>query len=292
MRYAWVKEHKEEFAITITCKVLEVSRSGYYRWLNHKPSAQKIKRDKVAVAARKYHAESGGIYGYRKVLEDIQEYEPELDCAPETIRLIMKSEHLFSCAKRKLSPHNLSEDCFYQYAENTLDRDFTATAPNEKWAADITYIKTYAGWLYLPSVMDLFSRKIVGWSMSDSIDAELVCNALESALVSRSPEHEVLHHSDRGPQYTSSKFHKLLDKNNIQCRMNTRCKPWNNACQESFFGKLKTEWVRGRVYRTHEEARQDIFKYIEIFYNRKRRHASLGYISPEEFERRAAEKAA
>ena len=274
------------------CKALKVSRSGFYRWLNRKPSQQEVKRNKITVAARKYHAESDSIYGYRKVLEDIQEHAPELACAPETIRLIMQKEHMFSCVKRKFKNVVLGEESYYKHADNKLNRDFTATKPNEKWTADITYIRTYEGWLYLACVMDLFSRKVVGWSMSDTISSDLVCDALSNALDTRSPKGRVMHHSDQGVQYTSSQFHKLLDKNNIICSMSTKGNPWDNACQESFFGKLKSEWIRKRVYNSHAEARQDIFKYIELFYNRKRRHASLGYISPVEFERRAASNAA
>lgn len=274
------------------CKVLKVSRGGYYKWCQHKPTVSEIRRGKIAAAARKYHAESNGVYGYRKILKDIQEDAPELVCAPETLRLIMKSEHLFSCVKPKWRKSDLSDECFYQYAENKLDRDFVATAPNQKWVADITYIRTVEGWLYLAAVMDLFSRRIVGWSMSDTIDAALVCEALENALNSRNPDGELLHHSDRGRQYTSGSFQKLLDSSGVKCSMSRKGNPWDNACQESFFGKLKSEWVRNRVYKTRSEAKQDIFRYIEIFYNRQRRHASLGYLSPEEFERRYQEEVA
>lgn len=229
MKFAWVKAHKQEFRVALMCKALKVSRSGYYKWLHHKPSKRELRRRKITAVARKFHAESNGIYGYRKVLADIKKNTPDLACAPETLRLIMKSECLFSCVKRKWHKHGLNDDCYCQYADNELARNFTATAPNQKWVADITYIHTAQSWLYLGVVMDLFSRKIVGWSMSDSIDGELVCDALKNAIKGRKPGAGLLHHSDRGCQYNSSCFHRLLDKSGIRCSMSRKGNPWECA---------------------------------------------------------------
>lgn len=195
----------------------------------------------------------------------------------------MREIGLFSRIKRKFvvttdSNHTLP------VAGNLLDRNFTAKAPNQKWAADITYIPTRQGWLYLAVVMDLFSRKIVGWSMSDTIDSTLVQSAMRMALLERHPAAGLLHHSDRGVQYASGDFQDLLKKNQAVCSMSRKGNCWDNACVESFFSRLKNEWVKGKLYETVDEAKTDLFEYIEVFYNRKRRHASLGYVSPVVYE--------
>ena len=169
-------------------------------------------------------------------------------------------------------------------AKNIINRNFTADAPDQKWAADITYIPTKMGWLYLAVVMDLFSRRIVGWSMSDTIDSELVQSAMRIALADRRPNVGLIHHSDRGVQYASDDFQKLLDDNKAICSMSRKGNRWDNTCVESFFGSLKSEWVKGKIYKTFDDAKKDIFNYIEMFYNRKRRHVSLGYVSPVVYE--------
>ncbi len=171
-------------------------------------------------------------------------------------------------------------------AANLLAREFDADKPNRKWAADITYIRTREGWLYLAAIMDLYSRRIVGWSMSASIDANLVDAALQMAVQGRRPGKDLIHHSDRGVQYASDQYQGLLGRHGITCSMSRKGDCWDNACMESFFGKLKTEWVCGRTYGDHSEARLELFWYIEVFYNRKRRHASLGYVSPVDYEQR------
>ncbi len=284
MKYAWIKMHTAEFATAVMCRVLKVSKSGYYAWLKRKPSLQSIRRKKIKAAAARSHADSGGIYGYRKVWEDLVQ-EWKLVCSKELVRRVMRAAGLYSKVKRKFVV-TTNSDHDDPVAENILDRDFYAKAPNLKWAADITYIQTYEGWLYLAAVMDLYSRRIVGWAMSKNIDAKLVCDALEMAILQRRPGAGLLHHSDRGVQYTSEQCSEKLALNGIECSMSRRGDCWDNACMESFFGKLKTEHVQKKVYRSCQEARQDLFWYIEVFYNRKRRHASLGYISPVEFEKR------
>lgn len=290
MKYAWIKKHAIEFETALVCKMLKVSRSGYYDWLTRKPSARTKKRQQIAAQAERFHARSHRIYGYRKVHEDIIA-ETDIACCQEQVRLIMREKLLFSRVKRKFtrttdSTHSLS------VAKNILARDFTATAPNQKWVADITYISTREGWLYLAAVMDLYSRKIVGWAMSDHINAELTGSALRMAITHRRPDAELLHHSDRGVQYAAADYQRLLDKYGIQCSMSRKGNCWDNASKESFFGKLKCEWIQGRTYKTRSEAKQDVFWYIEVFYNRMRRHASLGYVSPAEFEARGKKEAA
>jgi len=283
VRYAWIKDHIDDYPVTMLCRVLDVSASGYYDWLGRKPSARQKRRERIAAAAQKYYHDSNRIYGYRKVHEDVVQ-EAKIACCLETVRRVLAEKRLFSSVKRRFV---VTTDSKHDnpVAENLLDRDFTASAPNQKWTADITYIPTGEGWLYLAAVMDLYSRRIVGWSMSQNIDAELVCDALRMAVLQREPSDGLMHHSDRGRQYTAGDFVELLDKHKIICSMSRKGNCWDNAVMESFFGSLKTEWTHGKSYKSRAEAEQDIFKYIEVFYNRKRRHASLGYISPDAYEK-------
>ena len=197
----------------------------------------------------------------------------------------MKEVGIHSRIKRKFVV-TTDSDHSYSVADNIIARDFTAREPNKKWLTDITYVGTSEGWLYLAAVLDVFSRKVVGWAMSDKIDTTLVKSALNMAVSHRSPEPGLIHHSDRGVQYASGSYQQILKDLDIICSMSRKGNCWDNAMMESFFGSVKTECVYLKNYTTREQAKQDLFKYIEIFYNRKRRHASLGYISPEEFERR------
>ena len=281
MKHAWIREHDKEFAVSNMCDVLQTSTSGYYGWLEHKPSTQRQRRGHIAQAAARFYFESERIYGYRKIYEDLR--QANIDCCRETVRRIMSQIGLFSRVKRKFV-HTTDSDHGMAVAQNLLDRDFTATAVNKKWAADITYIPTEQGWLYLAAVMDLYSRRIIGWAMSEHIDSALVMSALQMAISQRKPQTGLLHHSDRGSQYASDDFQDLLEDNGIVCSMSRKGDCWDNACMESFFGSLKTEWVRDKRYSSFTEAKKDIFKYVEIFYNRRRRHASLGYLSPAAYE--------
>jgi putative transposase len=281
VKYAWIRKHLKQFPVAVGCRTLKVSTSGYYDSLKRAPSNQAIRRRAIAHAAAKSYFESNRVYGYRKVYEDL--IAEKIHCCDEMVRRVMRDIGLYSRIKRKFvvttnSDHTLS------IAENILNRDFTADAPNHKWAADITYIPTKQGWLYLAAVMDLFSRRIVGWSMSDTIDSALVQSAMKTALQYRRPDAGLIHHSDRGVQYAAEGFQDLLDDNKAVCSMSRKGNCWDNACMESFFGSLKNEWVKGKIYQMHEDAKKDIFNYIEVFYNRKRRHASLGYVSPAVYE--------
>ena len=281
MKYAWIKGHKKQFPVTVMCRVLRVSTSGYYDSVKRNPCPQLVRRSSIAQLAAVSYFESRRIYGYRKVHEDL--IAEGVVCCKETVRRIMRDVGLFSRIKRKFVVTTDSDHAL-AIAENIINRNFTADAPDQKWAADITYIPTRMGWLYLAVVMDLFSRRIVGWSMSDTIDSELVQSAMRQALADRRPDVGLIHHSDRGVQYASGGFQKLLDDNNAICSMSRKGNCWDNACVESFFGSLKNEWVKGKIYKTFDDAKKDIFNYIEMFYNRKRRHASLGYVSPVVYE--------
>jgi Transposase and inactivated derivatives len=266
------------------CTMLDVSRSGYYQSLKSRPSSRRKRYESIKQEVIHFHKRSKGIYGYRKVAADIKE-EGENLCCGETVRRIMRENKLCARVKHKFvvttqSKHSLP------VSNNVLDRDLHCDAPNQKWLADITYIRTLEGWVYLASVLDLFSRRIVGWSMSERLDSDLACSALNMAIRDRMPETGLLHHSDRGVQYASYAYQTILNRCGMICSMSRKGNCWDNAGKESYFGKLKSEWIRGKIYATRGEAHRDIAEYIEVFYNRQRRHAALGYVSPAQFEKR------
>jgi transposase InsO family protein len=264
---------------------LQVSRSGYYAWRRRQPSATAERRQAIARGIQQSHRDSHGTYGYRRVHQDLLA-DREIACCRETVRQVMAELGLCGRHKRrfvKTTDSNHDEPV----ATNRLQRDFTAARPDQKWLADITYIRLTEGWLYLAVVLDCFSRRIVGWSLGRDIDANLVCAALEMALSRRCPSGDLVHHSDRGVQYASGSLRALLEREGLTMSMSRKGDPWDNAMMESFFGSLKTEWVV-TDYATDAEARLEVFKYIEMFYNPTRRHSALGYLSPAEYERRHA----
>jgi transposase InsO family protein len=265
------------------CRVLKVSRSGYYAWRIH-PESERAKTDRQLTGViRRLHTESKGVYGSPKITEDLR--DEGYHHGRHKVARLMRLAGLRGCPKRRFRV-TTQRDPSHPVAENLLDQDFTAEAPNQRWAADITFIATHQGWLYLAVVMDLYSRRIVGWSMSRRINRHLVIDALNMAIGTRRPGAELIHHSDRGSQYTSDDFRDELLKHGIDCSMSARGNCYDNAVVESFFGLMKREWVNRVRYRTREEARADVFEYIECFYNRKRRHGYLGNISPVAFEKK------
>jgi putative transposase len=283
VRYAWIETQRDTYPLKRLCRVLQVSRSGYYAWRRRKPSATAKRRQAIARGVQQSHRDSHGTYGYRRVHQDLIE-DDEIACCRETVRQVMAELGLCGRHKRrfvKTTDSNHDEPI----AANRLHRDFTATRPDQKWLADITYIRLAEGWLYLAVVLDCFSRRIVGWSLSRTIDAELVCAALAMALRRRCPQNDLVHHSDRGVQYASRMLRKRLKEEGVTMSMSRKGDPWDNAMMESFFGSLKTEWAT-TTYAREEEARMEVFKYIEMFYNPTRRHSALGYLSPAEYERR------
>lgn len=287
MRYKWIEYYKLRYPVDLMCRVLEVSPSGYYDWVDRPASRQKGRRRELAEAIQFSHERSFKIYGYRKVHEDLTQ-EMKIQCCRETVRSIMRATGLKSKVKRKFV-RTTHSDHEYPVVGNVLDGKFCVDRPDKVWVTDITYIRTSEGWLYLAGVMDLFARRIIGWSMSARIDTALVTDALGMALTKRGIVKDLLHHSDRGSQYCSDMYRKTLRKQGITCSMSRRGNCWDNACMESFFGSLKTEWIDEKRYETREEAKKDIFMYIEMFYNRQRRHETLGYVSPAEFERKYRE---
>jgi putative transposase len=267
------------------CRVLKVSRSGYYAW-RVRPESQRAKTDRALTRViRRLHADSKGVYGSPKMCAELA--DEGYHYGRHKVARLMRLAGLSGCPKRRFKV-TTQRDPSHPVAANLLRQDFTAEAPNQRWASDITFISTHQGWLYLAVVMDLYSRRIVGWSMSRWINRHLVIDALSMAIGARRPDCLLIHHSDRGSQYTSDDFRDELVKYGIQCSMSARGNCYDNAVVESFFGLLKRERVNRVRYRTRDEARADLFEYIECFYNRKRRHGYLGNISPAAFEERTS----
>ena len=268
------------------CKVLEVSESSYYASLTRPISKQENRRNIIAEKAAEFHADSGEIYGYRKVYKDIIA-DGKLNCSKETVRRVMHEQQLFSRVKRKFKVCTTDSKHDYKVPENVLGRDFTAYKPNQKWVSDITYIRITTGWVYLAVIIDLFNRQVVGWAVSKNINCKLICKAFNNAVRERGCSGELIFHSDRGVQYAANDFRELVDFFKAKRSMSRKGNCWDNAVAESFFGKLKCEYVQDMIFDDLEEAETRLFWYIEVFYNRKRRHASLGYVSPVEFEKQA-----
>lgn len=282
MKFAFIEEHLTEYDVEVTCQVLEVSRSGYYAWGARVPSARAQRKEELAKKVKAAHEQSRQVYGSPRIYQ-VLKAQGESVCE-NTVARVMADERIAAKTKRKFVPRTTDSRHDQPVARNILDRQFQADLPNEKWAVDITYIPTDEGWLYLAGVIDLCSRRIVGWSMADHMRTQLPADALGMAIVQRRPGKGVLHHSDRGVQYASDAYLHLLQSHGMQISMSGKGDCWDNAVMESFWATLKSELVSQRKFATHEEARGAIFEYIEVFYNRQRLHSSLGYRSPEAFE--------
>jgi putative transposase len=282
VKFSFIQEHLCSFPIRKVCQVLEVSRSGYYAWLERPESARARRREELVVKVKAVHEETRGVYGSPRVHRALVA-QGESICE-NTVARVMRQYEIRARTKRKFVPATTDSNHLCPVADNVLDRQFSAPLPNLKWAVDITYIPTDEGWLYLAGVIDLCSRKIVGWSMAEHMRTELVADALSMAIVHRSPGEGLLHHSDRGVQYASEDYLYLLQSHGMNPSMSGKGDCWDNAAMESFWATLKNELVHHEHYTTREQARQSIFEYIEVFYNRKRLHSSLGYLSPEAFE--------
>lgn len=282
MKFAFIAEPLTDLPVDVACDVLEVSRSGYDAWRDRPESHQSQRRTTLASKIRAVHANPRGVYGSPRMWKALRATGQNV--SRNTVAKVMRSEGLRGKVKRKFVPRTTDSAHAQPIAPNVLDRQFTAAAPNRKWAGDITYIPTDEGWLYLAGVIDLHSRRIVGWSMAEHMQTDLVADALTMALARRRPSGGLLHHSDRGVQYASDAYQSLLQDHRIEVSMSGKGDCWDNAVMESFWATLKTELVHHEHYATREQARRSIFEYIEVFYNRKRLHSSLGYVSPEAFE--------
>lgn len=267
------------------CDVLQVSPSGYYDSIDRPPSDRAKRHAQIQEAVAQVHAESHGIYGSVKVAEVLQTREELESACRNTVAAAMREIGLKSRVCKRFAPTTTQADPSKEPADNKLDRDFTADAPNRKWVTDITYLATAAGWVYLAAVVDLFSRKVVGWAISTSLATELVSEALRDAIERRRPDgRQLLHHSDRGCQYTSDVYQQTLKRLGITCSMSRRGCCYDNAVMERFFWSLKHEWTNHERFANLEEARLSVFKYIETFYNPVRLHETLNYLSPDTYE--------
>jgi putative transposase len=284
VRYGFIEEHRTRWPVRLMCRVLEVSPGGYYDWRGRPPSPRARRLEPLVEAIRAIHRDVKARYGSPRMhAELVATGHP---CSRKTVAKLMRRHGIAAKTKRRFCATTDSNHD-HPVAENILDRQFEPTAANRAWTADITYIPTGEGWLDLAAVEDLHSRKIVGWSMGARIDSRLVVDALEMAVSRRLPAAGLVAHSDRGSQYASEHYQRLLILGGITCSMSRRGNCWDNAPMESFFAGLKKELVHGENYATREEARASIFEYIEVFSNRVRRHSSLGYKSPTEYERAA-----
>jgi len=262
------------------CRVLRVSRSGFYQWL-HKPlSDRAIENLRLLGLIRASYAASGGVYGAPRVFLDLRETGET--CGKHRVARIMRA-HRIKALRGYKAPRAIAGRPSI-IAPNKLQREFTVERPDAAWVTDITYIRTWQGWLYLAVIVDLYSRKIIGWSMKPTLAREIVLDALMMAIWRRRPKSTVIVHSDQGSQYGSDDWLRFLKANNLEPSMSRRGNCWDNAVAESFFSSLKKERIKKRIYKTRDLARADVFDYIEMFYNRTRRHSHLGGISPEAFE--------
>ena len=283
MRFAFIVKHRSAWPVSWLCEALDVSRSGFHAWLRRGPSARARSDEDLTVKVRASFVGSARTYGARRIWRDV--LADGVSCGLHKIERLMRASALRARPRRRALPKD--EGCRSPIvAPNVLDRQFAAERPNQKWIADFTYIWTAEGWLYVAAVIDLFSRRVVGWSMKAEMNAQLVTDALMMAIWRRGKPDALLHHSDRGSQYTSEQFQSLMADNGVVCSMSRSGNVWDNAAMESFFSSLKTERVGKKVYRTRDDARADVFDYVERFYNAVRRHSTIGYLSPVEFERK------
>jgi putative transposase len=281
MKYGFISQYKNEFSVERMSKVLGVSRSGYYAFIKAGSCKRDQENEKLIGKIKKAHKESRETYGSPRIHAELSEQGEK--CSRKRVARLMKKAGIQAKMKKRFKVTTRTNPKA-EPAPNLLQQDFCSLKPNQRWVADITYVDTGEGWLYLAAVMDLFSRRIVGLAMSDRMTADLVSDAVKQAIIHRQPGADLMHHSDRGCQYTSFSFQKLLKKNHIMVSMSGTGNCFDNAAMESFFHTLKTEHIYFEYYRTREQAKQSIFEYVEVFYNRKRRHSTLGYLAPCVFE--------
>ncbi|MEG9604413.1 IS3 family transposase [Serratia nematodiphila] len=281
LKYRFINEHRTVWGVMTMCRVLHVARAGFYAWLHNPVSARDNDNQRLLTLIRDSYSLSGGVYGYRRVHGDLNEIGET--CGKNRVGRIMQLNRIKAVRGYK-APRRIAGRPSV-VAPNRVQRQFTVVRANQVWVTDITYIRTWQGWLYLAVVIDLFARNVVGWSMKPTLSRELALDALMMAVWRRRPGSEVIVHSDQGCQYGSDDWQRFCRDNNLAPSMSRRGNCWDNAVAESFFSSLKKERIRKRIYKTRDLARADIFDYIEVFYNRARRHSHLGGVSPEAFER-------
>jgi len=286
LRYAFIQEHSERWPIRSLCYLLDVHPSGFYAWQRQPRSARAIEDERLSGLIKQFWLESGAVYGYRKVHTDLREYGER--CGPNRVHRLMRHAGIRAQVGYRKPRHRAGE--LHKVTPNILQRQFNPQAPNESWVTDITYIRTHEGWLYLAVVLDLFSRRVIGWSMQSRITKELALDALLMAVWRRKPEGKVVVHSDQGSQYTSHDWDSFLKAHELEGSMSRRGNCHDNAVAESFFQLLKRERIKRKIYSSRDAARADIFDYIEMFYNNRRRHGSNEKLSPVEYEKRHQER--
>jgi putative transposase len=285
MRYHFIQAEKAQYPVEVLCRVMAVARSGFYAWC-HRPASRRAQQNQVLLAQiQDHHRNSDGSYGSPRIHRDLR--GQGLQVGRHRVARLMRLHGIRGVCRRR-APYRQRTESPTVLAANVLQREFTATQPNQKWAGDITYVATREGWLYVAVLVDLYSRRIVGWAMAERVTTELTMTALTMALQQRRVEGDLLHHSDRGSQYAALLYQQQLTVQGIQCSMSRPGNCWDNAVVESFFASLKTELIYRRRFHTRQEAQSAIFTYVEGFYNRRRRHSTLGYLSPVEFEQQAS----
>lgn len=288
MKFAFIDRYRSYWPITLMCHVLGVSRSGFHTWCKREPSAQTQRREQLTAQVRAVHEANRHVYGSPRVHRAL--LAQGVAVCVNTVAKVMRLAGIAAFKKRRFVPRTTDSSMTRQPAPNLLMRDFTPGKADERWVGDITYVPTGEGWLYLAAVLDIGTRKIVGWSLSTQMKAQLVLDALRMALMRRGRARDkddqapLLHHSDRGTQYDSDACRQLLDQYRLRASMSAKGDCYDNAAMESFWATLKTELIHTQNYATRDEARASIFEYIEVFYNRVRLHSTLGYRSPEAFE--------
>jgi len=287
LKYAFIKAHASAYPVRRLCKVIGVHHSGYYAWQHCPESERAIEDRRLLGQVKQSWLESGSVYGYRKVCDDLRELGEA--CGKHRIYRLMRQEKLRSQTGYHRQPRARGGVASV-FAPNHLNRQFDVAEPNQVWVTDITYIRTHEGWLFLAAVLDLFSRQVIGWSMGPNMGRDLALNALLMAVWRRQPKQTVMVHSDQGSQFSSSDWQGFLKAHNLQQSMSRRGNCHDNAVAESFFQLLKRERIRRRVYATRNEAKADVFDYIEMFYNVKRRHNHADRLSPANYEKRYFER--
>ena len=280
-KYEFIKSYGPEYGVERMCTVLDVSRGRYYQWVKEPVGEREKANQDLVEKIRKIHEKSKQTYGSPRIIAEL--IKQGINCGHNRVVRLMRENGIKAKMKRRFK-NTTDSNHKYPIADNILNRDFTAAARDKKWVSDITYVWTMAGWLYLCTVIDLYSRKVVGWSMDDNMETSLVLNALDMACLNRNPEPGLIFHSDRGSQYASNEFRKEMKNKGFIQSMSRRGNCWDNAVAESFFHSIKTEELYFNKFYNKNEAKSCIFEYIELKYNRMRSHSYLGYLSPHQFE--------
>lgn len=286
MKYAFIRDHSQQWPVRRLCSLVEVHPSGFYAWQQKPRSARSVEDERLSGLIKQFWLESGAVYGYRKIHTDLREHGE--GCGPNRVHRLMRDAGIRAQVGYRRPRHKAGS--VHRVTPNVLQRQFNPEAPNESWVTDITHIRTHEGWLYLAVVLDLFSRRVIGWSMQSTITRDLVLDALLMAVWRRKPEGNVVVHSDQGSQYTSHDWSAFLKAHGLEGSMSRRGNCHDNAVAESFFQLLKRERVKRKIYTSRDVARADVFDYIEMFYNNRRRHSSNELLSPVEYERRHQER--